>query len=418
MVAASGAAVRGDGNDWLGIAAKEIQHSQLTLPGSQPFHLKAAVVEITNPTSEYRALIEEYWVSPEKWRRTIESPSFSQTMVVNGDKILETDKGDYFPWWLNDVVTAMFDPLGPIFGPNQPVPQSLNPRPQAASVCPNIDEPSDRLLFCFDFRRDVLTTVFNLRSGYGAEFDDFRGFAKKQVPRRITFEPESGTKIQAVISQLEELRAPDAQMFAIEQSTPPQDRITRALIDQKTFRELSVTDTKVDWPPVGGPPLTGNCAVYVSADRSGRVREVWPGGCDNTGLEEPLRSAVRRWRLKTALVNNLPVQVDSRLAFAFQTTLDPNFKPLPQLSDGEARGLASNMVEPVFPPGSVAPGADIVVEISVDETGKLTGVGSPQKLSGPAFFAAYNALTKWHFTPYIKDGKPQYFHADITFHIR
>lgn len=49
MMAAYGAAVRGDGNDWLGIAAKEIQHSQLTLPGSQPFQLKAAVVEITNP---------------------------------------------------------------------------------------------------------------------------------------------------------------------------------------------------------------------------------------------------------------------------------------------------------------------------------------------------------------------------------
>jgi len=24
---------------------------------------------------------------------------------------------------------------------------------------------------------------------------------------------------------------------------------------------------------------------------------------------------------------------------------------------------------------------------------------------------------QWRFTPYIKDGKPQYFHADLTFRI-
>jgi len=26
-------------------------------------------------------------------------------------------------------------------------------------------------------------------------------------------------------------------------------------------------------------------------------------------------------------------------------------------------------------------------------------------------------MMQWHFTPYIKDGKPQYFHADVTFRI-
>jgi hypothetical protein len=404
-------------DEWLDIAVALNQHSQITLPGSTPFHLKAAIVETTNPTSEYRAQIEEYWVSPEKWRRTIESPSFSQTVVVDGDKVLEKDTGDYFPWWLNNFVTAIFDPLGPLVGPS--VAHSARNAaalhdPRVPSACTTINGIS----LCFDFQRDLLTSVFSLKSGYGAEFKDFSGFAKKQVPRRIAFEPESGTKIEAVISQLDELRGPDEQMFAIDQSTPPQDRITRALIDQKTFRELSLADTTIDWPLVGGAPLTGNCTVYVSADRSGRVREVWPGGCDNTGLEEPLRSAVRKWQLKTALVNNLPVQVDSRVTFPFQVQIDPNARPLPQLSDAEARSLASNVSEPVFPPGSGDPGTEVVVEISVNETGKLTGVQNTHNLKTPVFLAANSALTQWRFAPYVKDGKPQYFHADITFHIR
>jgi hypothetical protein len=422
LVAVSSLASGSDGydNEWLSVAVREIQHSQLTLPGSAPFHLKAAIVETTNPRSEYHAQIEEYWVSPEKWRRTIESPSFSQTMVVNGDKVLEKDTGDYFPWWLNDFVTAIFDPLGPVVGPAvaQSGKHTAVPRePNVPGVCTTIDAPTDRISLCFDFRRDVLVSVFSLKSGYGADFSDFRGFAKKQVPRRIASEPESGTKIEAVISQLDELREPDEQMFAIEQSTPPQDRIARALIDQKTFRELSLTDTTIDWPLVGGPPLKGNCTVYVSADRSGRVREVWPGGCDNTGLEEPLRSAVRKWRLKTALLNNLPVQVDSRVTFPFQVQVDPNVHPLPMLSDAEVRSLATHMVEPVFPPGNGYSGTQIIAHISVDETGKLTGFGTTPSLQGPVFVAIYSAVMQWRFTPYIKNGKPQYFHADITFRI-
>jgi len=422
LVAACALAYGGDGddNDWLSVAVREIQHSQITLPGSPPFHLKAEIVETTNPFSQYRGQIEEYWVSPEKWRRTIESPSFSQTMVVNGDKILEKDTGDYFPWWLNDFVTAIFDPLGPIVGPSPPQlgKNAAAPHdPRVPSACPNVDGPTDRILLCFDFQRDLLTTVVSLKSGYDAEFKDFKGFAKKQVPHRITSEPESGTKIEAVISQLDELREPDEQMFAIEQSTPPQDRITRALIDQKAFRELSLTGTTIDWPLVGGPPLTGNCTVYVSADRSGHVREVWPGGCDNTGLEEPLRSAVRKWRLTTALLNNLPVQVDSRVTFPFQVQVDPNARPLPQLSDAEVRKLATRVVEPVFPPGSGYSGTQVVAHISVDETGKLTGFGTTPSLQGPVFVAIYSAMMQWRFTPYIKDGKPQYFHADLTFRI-
>jgi hypothetical protein len=32
-------------------------------------------------------------------------------LIVNGDQVSEEDKGDYFPWWLNDLVTAIFDPV-------------------------------------------------------------------------------------------------------------------------------------------------------------------------------------------------------------------------------------------------------------------------------------------------------------------
>jgi hypothetical protein len=51
-------------------------------------------------------------------------------------------------------------------------------------------------------------------------------------------------------------------------------------------------------------------------------------------------------------------------------------------------------------------------------TGKLTGIQNTHHLSGPVLAAAYAALSKWHFKPYVKDRKPQYFYADLVFHMR
>src|SRR5215831_4138510 len=78
--------------------------SQLTLPRSKPFHLKATIAELDSPDSDYKAEVEMYWAAQDRWRRTIKSPDLSQTMVVNGDTVSEQNQGGYFPWWLNDFV--------------------------------------------------------------------------------------------------------------------------------------------------------------------------------------------------------------------------------------------------------------------------------------------------------------------------
>jgi hypothetical protein len=198
-------------------------------------------------------------------------------MVVNGNKVLEQDSGDYFPWWLKDLVTAMFDPLSPIVGPEyvvSPAAKAWDPRTsQVSSVCTTVQDTTDRVSLCFDPRRNLVTNVFSMKTGYGAEFKDFKAFGKKQIPRQIVFEPEPGTKIQATVTELDELRQPDERMFAVEQSTPTQDRIARARIDQDALRGLSLTSTEVDWPFVGGP-VTGGCAVYVSAQVRAYSRSV------------------------------------------------------------------------------------------------------------------------------------------------
>jgi hypothetical protein len=88
--------------------------------------------------------------------------------------------------------------------------------------------------------------------------------------------------------------------------------------------------------------------------------------------------------------------------------------PLPELSNSEVRKLADNMVEPAFAPGTVKPGQEVRVRISVNEQGKLTGVDNPDNL-GQAFMAIYGAVSQWKFQPLIQNGQPQYFHAWLVF---
>lgn len=84
----------GRGRQSVGEAAeKALQLMKLALPGTTPFHLKARIYETVDQNSdrqddrsEYKAEVEEYWFAPDKWRRTIVSPVFSQTTVVNSDR--------------------------------------------------------------------------------------------------------------------------------------------------------------------------------------------------------------------------------------------------------------------------------------------------------------------------------------------
>jgi hypothetical protein len=416
LLAAS--AFASDGNTLsLGDAAERaLQQSKLTLPGSKPFHLQAVIRETTVPNSDYQAKIDEYWISPTKWKRTIESRDFSQTLVVNGDADSEKNTGDYFPFWLKDLVTAMLDPLPMLNVLKQSNVQVANSQGSEKSrTCADLYSGVDRWVICFQGSHGLLASV--ITKGYSAEFKDFKKFGEKRVPRRITIDPEPGTNLEAHITELTELTQPDEQMFVVSQSTPIKERIKSLKIDEDVLRKLSLDSTEIVWPPIGEGLTTGGCAVYVSADRAGHIREAWPAGCDSASLQDPLRDAVKKWRLKPAISDGAPVQVEALLGFTFHTTLDKS-RALPELSDEEVRKLSSNMVEPVFPPGSVQKGTDVIVQISVDEAGKLAGIGNTHALADPAFLAAYAAVQKWHFDPYIKNGKPQYFHANVIFHAR
>src|ERR1700733_4187849 len=403
-----------------GVAQRALEESKLTSPGSSPFHLKAKIVETTIPSSDYKAEIEEYWVSPEKWRRTITSPGFSQTLVVNADKISEQDTGDYFPWWLNDLVTAIFDPLPMLDGIRKTNTLLQKPRgTEHSTSCARLQmkvgtppaENSAFLVFCFEGSRGLLDSVFT--PGYDAEFKDYWDFKGKRIARRLVIDPEPGTTIEAKVTELTALGSPDEGLFTVSQPTPPAERVNRMRITESTARGLLSSPPDFLCPSVRSGKTSGVLSMLVCVDRAGHVRETWPLNSDNAGLEDPAREQVMKWQFKPAAINGVPVQTETVLTLAFATKVGD---AIPILSDEDARKLAANIVESIFPSGA-AKGTEVKVRIGVNLDGTINGAGNPYDVPTPLFMAAYSALTKWRFRPYLRNGKPDLFAADIAFRV-
>ncbi len=399
----------------------------LTSAGASPFHIRVEISEPENPQSPYQGSIEEWWVSPDQWRREVRSKDgIRQTIVVVGSKKTEKDEGEYLPVWLRNFVRATFDPI-----PNASqwassglmVEQIFLPGAKT-DACARFQSKigsSDRAStvyfnVCFD---DDGALKFVAMPGYSMEFHDYRGFAGRKIARTLSDDPESGTKLVGRVTILEDEAKARVSSDLFVPLPSDEDRFREVQVSADTLEKLVGDNAPIVWPTVHSGNIRGRIAVYLSIDAEGQVREVWPVNSDNGGIDDSVRDQVRKWKIKPAIdKTGKAVQVDGPLSFAFETRIEG---PLPELSDAEARQLAIKIDEPAWPAGFVQPGQVIEISIGVNEQGQVAGVAYktvPPAGQAPILMAASNALRHASFHPLIRDGKAQYFHATLRFTVR
>ena len=391
-----------------------LKQSQLGLPNSAPFHLKASITNTAHPSPGYKAEIEEYWLAPQSWRRTIESPAFSQTLVVDGEKISETDRGDYYPFWLDDLITAIFDPL--------PMQQQLRSFKGAVTLsgeaeedysCLNFSVPAGippvrgalPYAFCFTGKSGRLKDV--VTPGYKAHFEDYKPFKNKMVARRISAPLAPDARLEVTITVLDDAVPTDRSLFTVDRSTPAAAQLKSQQVAESMARNIAMAAPAMVWPPVREGKRTGVLSVFISTDKLGQVHEVWPVASDNPELNETAREQVMHWRFQP-YVNGVPMQMESVLTFAFDARQGA---PIPLLSNIEARKLATHAVEPRLPKRTAA----FTLRIRVDEHGNLVRVLNLKNVPPNLYSAGEKALQQWKFQPYSHDGKADIFDADIVF---
>ncbi|HZY64090.1 MAG TPA: energy transducer TonB [Edaphobacter sp.] len=400
--------------------SKALEKTNLTKPGSQPFHIKIVVSEPENLQSPYQGVIEEWWVSPDQWRREVTAKEIKQTIVVVNGKKTEHDEGDYFPLWLRNFVSAAFNPV-----PNaaawsasgNQIVQITMPNGAKSDACARSQSKigsgaraTDAFSnVCFD--SDGLLKFFG-SPRYSVEFHNYHRFGKIQFPEEFVDDPEPGTKLVGSVTVLEKESKVENSSNLFTPLNRNDNLFESIAVSSNTMEQLSSNSPAIVWPSVRSGNVQGKLAMYISVDRDGRVREAWPLNSDNAGLNDPAREQVRRWKLKPAVdKNGNHVQVDGGLGFAFTTTIE---NPLPELSDSEVRKLAINTIEPRWPSEGLHSGEVVEVRVSVNEEGELTGEGY-SKVPVAAQGAVMKALSQWRFRPLIRDGKPQYFHGTVRF---
>lgn len=405
------------------VADRAEAQSKLTTPGSTPFHLKATVSRKDDSDShnDLTAELEVFWASPEKWRRTITSPGFTQTLIVNGDAISEQDTGDYYPFWLREYVTAMLDPLPMVESLKQMNQQIAKPSGnEEVSSCARFREsvgvlPVQNSVFtviCFAGYRGLVDYVVS--PSYTVDFKDYKDFKNKRVARHLESDAGSGIKIAADVTELSELTSVDESLFEISRPTPSQAQLQSIIVSEAHLRNMTVQDPDIVWPSIRGGKTTGVLSIYVSIDKSGHVRETFPLNSDNPDMSDAAAEQLNKWQFKPAVtMDGAAVQVEGILTFAYTTKIE---NPVATLSDADARKLATNIVEPQIPAG-IAAGTTFTVFVQVGTDGKLLGVSNYNNVPTPLFQAAYQALQQWHFQPYVKDGKADVYNANITFQL-
>jgi len=362
-------------------------------PGSAPFYLQAVITENTDPDEHVD--VEMSWVAPDKWRRTIKSEDFSQTLVVNGDRTFEQDSDLYFPLGLRVITTALVDPADVV----------------------NALRPGDLVRTKANGKADESGPYGLLEwvgaAGHSVSFTDYHNFKDKRIARLLRYTIEIGDFLEARVTTLGELERYDESQFAIAEPTPREKLNRSVILSEAELRTLATQPMEVIWPQILDDPRTSGLAKYcVSINRSGQVREIFPLRVSFKEADDSVRRQIMKWKFKPPLKDGVPVQAEAVLDLTFETRA---YGPPSPLTDAEVRKLATNTVDPEFPLGSKT-GATCNIRIAVDAEGKviqqLAGAGASELTA-----ACMNAVARWKFSPIIENGQPRPYRAEITFRV-
>ena len=385
----------------------KIVQGTLIAPGSVPFHLVATLT--SGNDSSPMGNVEIYWTASNHWTRTIESRDFSQTLIVNGDKVLEANSGDYFPLGLQTLVTAMVDPqlILDAYRPGDVLRTKENGASnESGRTCSG---PNNSV--CGQGPFGLMESVG--AAGHAVDFMSYKKFHGKRIANRLVYTASVGNFLVAQITELEDLNHPDESLFAISQTTRPEMQIRSVTLQEAELRKLAVEKPEIIWPQTLDGDVTGKASFYVAIDREGKVREVLPLKIANEHVSDSAIRQIMRWTFNPCVKDGLPVQTEGILTFDLNTRA---WGPANVLTNAEVRKLATHIVEPVVKPNTAPPGTVYKLLISVDSDGfviEKKGSGFTQ-----LFAPCDQALKQWHFSPIMENGQPRPYRAQVDFNFR
>ncbi len=387
----------------------------LTTPGAPPFH---AILEISNEAfspKEHHGRVELYWAASTSYLLKLETPEFGQTLIVSGDKVQESDRGDFYPGWVQDFVAALLDPMARAKDLRGHL-NTYGDFPAAAYYCIKRDDRRNGITDYFTFAQVCYKKSLGKDLSYTLDFTHYLGlenlgpFHEKSIAHTYHVRTHDDTKLQGVFTTLEDWK-PDSAKLTIAKPTAPSDRLLTSLVSTATEESLLQSAPKdVHWPPVREGRLDGYLIVHAITDRTGQVREASPyNSDDNTELAPFDKQVAMQYKFKPYLVDGVPRQMEMPLVLHFSTT---SGEPIPELDDTQTRKFITGCDLPhkVSDPASAGQQIEIVFRVSQD--GHMETVGSSDRTV--PMISLFRAFQGCRFGIYSPNGKPTRYHAHLS----
>jgi hypothetical protein len=387
----------------------------LTTPGAPPFH---AILEINSEASsatEHHGRIEVFWADPTSYYLKLETPEFGQTLIVHGDEVQESDRGDFFPGWAQDFVAALLDPMARAKD-LRGHPNAYSDFPAAVYYCIKRDDRRNGITDDLTFAQVCYKKSLGSNLSYTLDFTHYLGvenfgpFHEKSIARTYHVSIRDDTRLQGALTTLEDWK-PDSTQLTITNPTAPSDRILTSVVSTATADSLLRSAPKdVHWPPVREGRLDGYLIVHAITDRTGQVREASPYfSDDNRELEPFVKQVALQYKFKPFLVDGVTRQLEMPLRIHFTTTAG---EPIPELDDAQTRKLITgcNLPHKISDPASAGQQIEIIFRVS--EGGHMGTVGSSdRKIPVLNLFREFQSC---RFGIYSQNGKPTQYHAHLS----
>lgn len=299
--------------------AKAAHTSTLTTPDARPFHLKLSAVDTLSNSSEFRAELELWWAAPDKWRREVKSPLFTQTAVQDGRHYFESNSSGYLPYWLQEVIQESVDPIPEAQLKDIDVDWSNSGCGRwETEYSKESEKISVYNTVCFNANGTV-KQIF--AQPLGVAFADYKSFSGKEVARTLTVWPRGRSEVKAKVILLEPLK-PDDSLFSIHSDTGLSSRLRFLSVPESALQPDTQSNTLPAWPVVHNFPATGIMSINVKLDRDGTVREVGTVISKNVVLNDAAAAQIKNWKFKPYLVEGFPVQVNTNITFHFDAKME------------------------------------------------------------------------------------------------
>lgn len=296
--------------------------SALAQPGAAPFHLRAEISDQKNHDPQWDAKVEEWWSSPTRYKRVFHCARFSQTLIVDGAKVQETDSGPVFPELLRNLTVELTNPIPrldelaalhlsvmpPDGTPGQIVTRYKIATTDGAGITGSMDAS-----VAIDRQTGLMVYGGNL--DWDVALHDFATFHNLQVPRRLTAQTQGGPRLTAQITLLEDLSSADAGLIRVTKSTPAARQLRVVVVPEPELRKLALHTPAPHWPAIAASAPSGTITMRVVVDRSGQVQSVDNFFPNNSALEAAAERQLLGWRFRPYLDHGAPVQVISTLTF-------------------------------------------------------------------------------------------------------